>query len=318
VLQVVRHLSNEITDPVTRDTDSALAAAQQLYQWIVEPIAADLEAQKIDNLVFIMDNGLRSIPIAALHDGKQFLVEKYSLALMPSLSLTDTRHQNIQGARVLAMGASTFAEQRPLPAVPVELTGILNPPWTGETFLNQGFTLNNLKAQRRETPFGIVHLATHAEFNPGDPANSYIQLWDTKLRLDQLQQLGWNDPPVQLLVLSACRTALGDEQAELGFAGLAYQTGVRSTLASLWAVDDAGTLAFMTEFYHQLSKAKTRSEALRQTQLAMIRGQVRVEPGQLHTSDRTTPLPSELAQVEAKSLSAPFYWAAFTLVGNPW
>jgi filamentous hemagglutinin family protein len=318
VLQVVRHLTNEITDPVTRDTDSSLAAAQQLYQWIMQPIAAELESQKIDNLVFIMDAGLRSIPIAALHDGKQFLVENYSLALMPSLSLTDTRYQNIQGAQVLAMGASTFAEQRPLPAVPVELAGILNQPWRGETFLNQAFTLNNLKAQREKTPFGIVHLATHAEFNPGDPTNSYIQLWDTKLRLDQVRQLGWNNPPVQLLVLSACRTALGDEQAELGFAGLAYQTGVRSTLASLWAVDDAGTLAFMTEFYHQLSKAKTRSEALRQTQLAMIRGQVRVEPGQLHTSDRATPLPSELTQPEAKPLSYPFYWAAFTLVGNPW
>lgn len=318
VLQVVRQFTTDLTDPTSRETDNYLASAQQLYQWLVQPIEPTLQAQKVKNLVFVMDAGLRSLPIAALHDGQQFLVEKYSLGLMPSLSITDTRYRDLKNLQVLAMGASTFSDQKPLPAVPVELATILQTPWAGETWLNQGFTLNNLKARRQAQPFGIVHLATHAEFNPGELENSYIQLWNTKLRLDQVRQLGWNDPPVQLLVLSACRTALGSEQAELGFAGLAYQTGVRSILASLWAVDDEGTLAFMTEFYQKLKIASIRAEALRQAQIEMLRGQVRVEQGKLVTPTISVPLPPELAQLEDKNLSAPFYWAAFTMIGNPW
>lgn len=84
---------------------------------------------------------------------------------------------------------------------------------------------------------------------PGAPGNSYIQLWDRYLHLDELRQLGWNDPPVQLLVLSACRTALGDEQAELGFSGFAVQAGVKSVMGSFWYVSDEGTVGLMTEFY---------------------------------------------------------------------
>ncbi|MBD2018748.1 CHAT domain-containing protein, partial [Leptolyngbya sp. FACHB-36] len=201
-------------------------------------------------------------------------------------------------------------------AVPLELASVLQ-PWVGQSFLNEAFTLNNLKAQRQQQPFGIVHLATHAEFNPGSPQNSFIQLWDTKLRLNDVRQLGLSNPPVELLVLSACRTALGDVQAELGFAGLAYQLGVRSILASLWAVDDEGTLALMSEFYPRLKQAPIKADALRQAQLAMIRKQVRIEQGELVTSTGRIPLPSDLAQ-SSKDMSYPFYWAAFTLVGNPW
>ena len=98
----------------------------------------------------------------------------------------------------------------------------------------------------------MIHLATHGVFNPGDRSNSYIQLWDQKLRLDQLDQLNWGNPPVDLLVLSACQTALGDKDAELGFARLAINAGVRSALASLWEVNDAATLGLMTKFYQQL------------------------------------------------------------------
>ena len=318
VMQVMRQFAIDLIDPTSRDTDSFLPGAQQLYQWLVQPLAADLKAQNVKNLVFILDAGLRSLPIAALHDGQQFLVEQYSLGVMPSLSITDTRPRDLTGAEVLAFGADRFSEQKPLPAVPIEINTILKAGWSGESFLNQNFTLNNLITQRQRQPYGIVHLATHAEFNPGAPQNSYIQLWDTKLRLDQVRQLGWNEPPVQLLTLSACRTALGDEQAELGFAGLAYQTGVRSVLASLWAVDDTGTLSLMTEFYRQLKTAPIRAEALRQAQLAMIRGQVRIVAGKLITPTATIALPPELADLEGTAFSSPFYWSAFTLIGNPW
>jgi CHAT domain-containing protein len=144
------------------------------------------------------------------------------------------------------MGSAKFTDLRPLPAVPVELSTITPSLWKGKSFLNDAFTLENLKAQRKQQPFGIIHLATHASFQPGAPSNSYIELWNSKLRLNQLSELGWNNPAVELLVLSACRTALGDEQAELGFAGLAVQAGVKSAIASLWSVSDEGTLGLMT------------------------------------------------------------------------
>ncbi|HBL62924.1 MAG TPA: CHAT domain-containing protein [Cyanobacteria bacterium UBA8803] len=314
----VMKIADEFRTSVTnvRNASGYLAPAQQLNQWLVAPLEDDLKAQGIENLVFITDVGLRSLAFAALQDGEKFLVERYSLGLMPSLTLTDTRYQDIKDSQVLAMGADQFADQKPLPAVSVELATITQQLWQGKSFLDDTFTLENLKAQRAQQPFGIIHLATHADFHPGAVTNSYIQLWNSKLHLDQLPQMGWNNPPVELLVLSACRTALGDEEAELGFAGLAVQAGVKSALASLWYVSDQGTLALMTQFYTDLKTAPIKAEALRQAQLAMIKGQVKVENGQLRTPNNAIPLPPELA--EAKDFAHPYYWAAFTLVGNPW
>ncbi|NES25212.1 MAG: CHAT domain-containing protein, partial [Symploca sp. SIO3E6] len=143
-------------------------------------------------------------------------------------------------------------------------------------------------------------------------------LWDTKLQLDQVRQLGLHNPPVELLVLSACRTALGDAEAELGFAGLAVLAGVKSALGSLWYINDAGTLGFMSYFYQQLGEAPIKAEALRQTQLAMLRGEVRLENGKLVSSDQTIPLSPELQDLGDKDFTHPYYWSAFTLIGSPW
>jgi CHAT domain-containing protein len=313
-------VADEFRSEVTRSgrKKSYLAPARQLYRWLVAPVEADLKARGIENVTMVMDMGLRSLPIAALHDGQQFLIEKYSVGLMPSLTLTDTRYKDIKNSQILAMGASQFVEQKPLPAVPLELSTITDSVWQGEFFLNEAFTLENLKAQRQQQPFGIIHLATHASFQAGSPSNSYIQLWDSKLRLNQLRQLGWNNPPVELLVLSACQTALGNHDAELGFAGLAVQAGVKSTLGSLWFVSDEGTLGLMTEMYQQLKQAPIKGEALRQTQLAMLKGQVYFKGSQLVTSRQSVPLSGELAEIGDKSFEHPYFWAAFTLVGNPW
>ncbi|EDX77487.1 haemagglutination activity domain protein [Coleofasciculus chthonoplastes PCC 7420] len=318
VLAEAQKLRRAITNPITRSTNRYLAPAQQLYQWIIAPIEDQLQTQGIQNLSFIMDGGLRSIPLLALYDGEQFLIEKYSAGLMPSISLTDTRYRDINDFQVLAMGASEFTDANPLKAVPVELAAITQELWQGESFLNQEFTLENLKTQRQLQPFGIIHLATHGEFKSGRPENSYIQLWDTKLRLDQLRELKLYEPTVELLVLSACRTAVGDEEAELGFAGLAVQAGVKSALGSLWYVSDEATLGLMTEFYRQLETAPIKSEALRQAQLAMIRGEVRLENGQLLGSGESIALPPELAEIGDKDLSHPYFWSAFTMIGSPW
>ena len=322
VVDTVNKLRREITNPIKRGTTSYLAPAQQLYQWLIAPLEADLQAQGIQNLVLITDAGLRSLPIAALHDGQNFLVEKYSIGLMPSLSLTDTTYVDIKTAPVLAMGISTANDLAkslnlsPLPAVPIELQTIVGLRG-GQSFLNDKFTQANLQSQRQGAP--IVHLATHAEFKPGPLENSYILLWDKPLRLNQVRELGWNQKPaVELLVLSACKTAAGDGQAELGFAGFAIQAGVKSALASLWYVSDEGTSGLMSEFYRQLQTAPIKAEALRQAQLAMIHGQVRVEAGQLRSTGASIPLPAELQHLQDQTLSHPYYWAAFTMIGSPW
>ncbi|NES20235.1 MAG: CHAT domain-containing protein [Symploca sp. SIO3E6] len=292
--------------------------AQQLYQWLIAPLEADLQAQGINNLTFILETGLRSVPLAALYDGTGFIIERYSIGLMPTLSLTDTRYVGINNTKMLAMGAAEFTDQNPLPTVPMELSTLTGELWQGKSFLNEEFTFNKLKSARKTQPFGIVHLATHGEFLPGKLSNSYIQLWDTKLQLDQVRQLGLHNPPVELLVLSACRTALGDAEAELGFAGLAVLAGVKSVLGSLWYISDEGTLGFMSYFYQQLREAPIKAEALRQTQLAMLRGEVRLENGKLISGDYIIPLPSELQDLGDRDLTHPYYWSAFTLIGSPW
>ncbi|MEG3861794.1 CHAT domain-containing protein, partial [Microcoleus sp. herbarium12] len=300
VLQVAKEFTNAVRSPRRLTADDYKEPAQELYQWLIAPLQDQLEANKIDTLVFSMDAGLRTLPLAALFDGKQFLVEKYSLGLIPSLSLTDTRYADVKNSEVLAMGASNFPaqyDQNPLPAVPLEISTIVDKIWPGASFLNEGFTLANLKDKRNQPQYKIIHLATHGDFQPGGAQNSYIQFWDTKLRLNQLSELKLSNPQVELLVLSACTTAVGDEQAELGFAGLAVHAGVKSALASLWYVSDAGTLGLMTEFYQQLRTAPIKAEALRLAQLAMLRGEVRLQDGYLVRSgnNQALPLPPELA-----------------------
>jgi len=315
VIAVAERFKAAVSNPRSKNY---LPDAQQLYQWIIAPVEADLQARGIQNLSFIMNAGLRSVPFAALHDGKQFLVEKYSAGLMPSISLTDTRYVPLKNARVLAMGAEQFTELNDLPAVPVEVSTIASSLWSGQQFLNSAFTIENLQRQRQQQPYGILHLATHGEFKPGKPDNSYIQFWNTRLGLDKVRQLGLNNPPVELLVLSACRTALGDVQAELGFAGFAFQAGVKTALASLWYVSDEGTLGLMTDFYSQLKQTPIKAEALRQAQVDMLSGRVRLEKGELRTPNLNVPLPPALAQLGDGDLKHPFYWAAFTMIGNPW
>jgi filamentous hemagglutinin family protein len=319
ILAIAQQFRNEVADPSKVRTRSYRPAAQQLYQWLIAPIAADLQARNIGNLAFIMDSGLRFIPLAALHDGQQFLVEQYSIGLMPSLSLTNTRVIDLQQARVLGGGAAQFAEQNPLPAVAVELAAI-NQSWAGESLLNDRFTRANLRQRRQERPFGIVHLSTHGEFLPGALGNSYIQLQDEKLRLNQIRDMGWNNPPVDLLVLSACRMALGDQDynAELGFAGFAVQAGAASAIASLWNVSDEGSAGLMAEFYQKLRQSPIKADALRQAQLAMLRGQVVLQGNQLRWSGGQTTLPAELVLLGDRVLSHPYYWSAFTLIGSPW
>ena len=327
--EAVKLLTVAITNPALRNGVSYLPYARRLHNWLIAPIEAQLQAEGIKLLIFCPGEGLRSAPLAALHDGQQFLVEKYAIARIPGFSLFDQTPSQLRGSRVLAMGAAQFEDTTnlsPLPGVPIELQAIVGSGdrpglWPGRSFLNSDFTVQALNQARRSPGYGIVHLATHAEFKAGRPEDSFIQFWRDRLTLDRLREIDWAGQPVELLVLSACRTAVGDRAAELGFAGMAIAAGVKSSIASLWYVSDRGTLALMNEFYRQLRVTSTKSEALRQSQLALLRGQVRIEGNELRGSGArggTVFLPPDIAANGRELLSHPYYWAAFTVIGNPW
>ena len=313
--RVAREFYNEVSDPRT----TGWPAARQLYQWLIAPIESHLREAGIDTLLFYLDQELRSIPLAALYDGQQFLVETYNFSLIPSLSLTNASYEGLQDAEVLAMGMSEFVDQPALPNVPTEILTITEKLWPGEALLNQAFTLENLQQRRKQQAFKIIHLATHANFNPQH--NAYIQFWDHKLPLKQLRDLEWyKQPQVELLVLSACETGLGNTaETEMGFAGLAHQAGVKSALASLWQVSDVGTLGLMVEFYRNLKSSPIKAEALRQAQLALLRGEVEVEAGLFDSTRGDASVSNTLAvRLQTRDLSHPYYWAGFTMIGSPW
>ncbi|MDX2240739.1 MAG: CHAT domain-containing protein [Leptolyngbyaceae cyanobacterium bins.302] len=274
--------------------DSYQPLGNQLYQWLVKPLRAALQEREIQNLSFLMPAQLRLLPLAALiDDNEKFLAETYSSGLMPSLSLVDTRKVEIKPTQILAMGASEFKTdqgQAPLKFAEQEIQAIVPDLWRGRLFLNQDFTFNNLAIPRRTSPYGIAHFATHGQF--GTPfAKGMIQLWDQKITPDEIRQLEWSKPPLELLVLSACRTAYGDRASELGFAGAASRVGVKSIVGSLWFVGDNSSMELMKGFYKQLKIAPIKADALAEAQKEMIK---------------------------ASSLSHPYHWSAFTMVGNPW
>lgn len=311
------------------NSQRVIQVAQELYDWLLKPFEADyLEAKGVDQILFCLGDGLRGVPMSALHDGKQFILEKYSTSLIPAFNLIQTDYQPTQDRNILAMGASEFINQSPLPAVPVELATIekaansttanTTAAWKTRSLLNKDFTIETLDELLDDQSFNIVHLATHATFSAGHPRESYIQFQNERLSLHQMDQLHWNEPPIDLLILSACETALGSAEAELGFAGMALKAGVKSALASLWTVSDSGTLALMAEFYHQLPNAPTKAEALRQTQLQLLHGDVAFTETALRLPSGNILLPETLQGQTPDDLSHPFFWAGFTMLSHPW
>jgi filamentous hemagglutinin family protein len=305
--------NNDVENPATFQQ-----FGQQMQQWLFAPIEKEIQAAKINGLMYVLDQGLRSLPIAAMQTSQESLLQNYTISVVPSLGMLDRQQTILRNQTTLAMGASEFKQLVPLPAVPSELAMIQQQGFPGQNLLNDRFTLSNAIAQQQQTRPGILHLATHADFNSGHPRNSFIQFWDQKLTLDQIDRLGLRDSNLELLILSACNTAAGDNAAELGFTGMASLFGVRTAMGSLWSVSDLGTFAFMSEFYGQLRQTPSRSDALRQTQLAMQQGQVRLVGGKLRTSNATFALPQTLPHAPDTTFTHPYYWSGFTMVGNPW
>ena len=282
--------------------------AQQLYDWLIAPLADDLEADldrdvsQIKTLSFVLDGDLRGVPMGALHDGEHFLVERYGIALTPGLQLLDPQQLARQNLQILLSGAENAPSFQaeglsPLENVPLELQEIRALMPQSDLLSEQQFRQQNINDFIQRQPYNIVHLATHGQFS-SDPEQTFILDWDRRINvaeIDRLLQLEDSSRVngIELLVLSACETAKGDSRAALGLAGVAIRAGARSTLATLWQVNDASTAEFMKIFYQQLSQTNlSKAEVLRNTQLSFLR------------------------DYPDSDLDRPYHWAPFILIGN--
>jgi CHAT domain-containing protein len=262
---------------VRRTTREYLPHAEQLYDWLVRPIEAALEARAPDTVVFVPDGPLRSVPVAALYDARrdEFLIERYALAIVPSLALTDPRPIAPGQVQMLAAGISEpVGGFPPLLAVAGEIEA-LDQTFSGRALLNSEFEIARFEREVERQPFGIVHIASHGEFSD-DPAQSFLLAFDGRLSMDRLASLVATtrfraEQPLELLTLSACETAAGNDRAALGLAGIALRSGARSALASLWAVNDVASAELIVAFYRELAAGQvSRARALQRAQLAML------------------------------------------------
>ena len=284
-----------------------LPLAHEIYSWLIEPLEADLQANGIKTLVFVLDGSLRNIPMSLLYDRKEqkYLIEKdYNVALSSGLQLTAPKPLQRQPIKVLAAGVTRDFPAYRFPAIPKvedELKTIKQIFDRSEILLNRDFTPESLQQKLQESDFPVIHLATHGQFGStsdqtfilsgaeqGNPLINVNQ-FDNLLRAGSLRR----SQPIELLVLSACNTAQGDEEAILGLAGVAVRAGARSTIATLWGANDEATANLMGKFYSNLA-ADARISKARALRLAQL----------------------ELLAVEDSQYRHPYYWAPFVLIGN--
>jgi CHAT domain-containing protein len=281
---------------VKRSSFNYLQYGNQVYQWLIEPIAAELAAADVQTLVFVPDGLFRNIPMSTLYDGEQFLIENYAIALTPGLQILKPNPLKQSNLKALTAGISEARSGfSALPYVKTEIREI-HQTLPGLLLLNENFTRSQLRESLLNTPFEIVHIATHGQFS-SQAEDTFILAWDERINVNEFDNLlrvrertSSSDEAIELLVLSACETASGDSRAALGLAGIAIKAGARSTLATLWYIDDAATAPLMVEFYRQLNRSSlTKAEALRQAQINLLK-----IPEYQH----------------------PIYWGPYVLVGN--
>ncbi|MDC0834339.1 CHAT domain-containing protein [Geitlerinema sp. CS-897] len=277
------------------DRQQLLARSQQLYDWVIRPVEPALDRSDVRTLTFVLDGLLRNIPMAALHNGEQYLVQRYGVVLTPGMQLLETGKTDRDRLAALAAGLS---QERhgfpPLANVPIELENIVSQVTPSRQLLDSNFTRAALERAVGDFLAPIVHIATHGQFS-SQAEKTFILAYDTPVNVRELEELLQRreedaSEVLELLVLSACETAAGDDRAALGLAGVAVRAGARSTLATLWQVDDAATSLFMSAFYEELAKPGiTKAEALRQAQLSLL---------------------------EQGEYFPPYFWAPYVLVGN--
>lgn len=277
-----------------RSTDEYLAPAQQMYHWLIQPLKALLAEARLHTLVFVPGGALRLIPMAALHNGQQFLIEEYAVAVVPGLTLLEPKPLSRAPAAMLWSGLSQARQNHPaLPEVPRELA-TLQKLYGGDKLLDGTFVLKNVEDKFAAHRYQIVHISSHAHLDR-DASKSFVLTFDGELKLDDLERLllpaRLRAQPVELLTLSACQTAAGDERAALGLAGVAVKAGARSALATLWFVNDVASAQVVTDFYVELQRSPqlNKAQALQAAQRRLL-----ADPSYRH----------------------PCYWAPYLLIGN--
>lgn len=287
--ELIRSFRAKLEQPESR----FIRYAQRLYDLLLRPLESELDSRKIDTLIFVPDGALRTIPMAALHDGRRFLIEKYAVATTPGLTLTDPKPLERQGLHMLLNGLTESVQGfSSLPNVSYELQEV-HRLYESRVLRDKDFTISGVEQAFRTMPYSIVHIASHGQFDK-NPKNTFLLTYNSKLTMDKLEQLirigKFRKDPVELLTLSACQTASGDDRAALGLAGVAVKAGARSALATLWFIDDASTSRLITDFYRKIrDSGLSKAKALQQAQIGIIK-----DP----------------------NLEHPAYWAPFLLIGN--
>lgn len=278
VERTLRELRRTVVDPDEANRFQQLA--QQVYGWLITPVEANDRLKHVNTLVFVMDGAFRNIPIAALSDGKQYLIQKYAVSLSLGLQLLDPKPLSQAPLNILAAGLQNpqppFQEKyAPLPGIATEFNLIRQLKVPARFLQEQEFNKSALRQAVQRTPFNVLHLATHGNFS-SQPGGTYVLAYDGQIDVNQLGELLRNreqisDEAIELLVLSACQTVQGDQRAVLGIAGFALRSGARSTLASLWRIDDEATSEMIGTFYEELtSRSATKAAALQKAQLKLI------------------------------------------------
>lgn len=277
-----------------RSTREYLSHAKKLYGWLIQPIEPLWADAGIDTLVIVPDGPLRTIPLAALHDGTQFLIKKYAVATTPGVTLTDPRPLDRKGIKILSVGITEAVQDFPaLPYVSREVETIQR-LYGGTILLNKQFMMSRVEEELKAHPYSVMHIASHGQFQ-SEGKDTFLLAYDGKMTMDRLSEyvgmLRFREEPLALITLSACETAAGDDRAALGLAGVAIKAGARSALASLWFLDDQASSQLVTEFYQQL-----HDDSVASTAMALQRAQIKF--------------------LEDPEYNHPAYWAAFLLLNN--
>jgi CHAT domain-containing protein len=349
---VVRDTAKKFASDLRYGSKDYLTNAQLLYNWLLRPLEASAAAQHIAALVIVPDGALRLVAMGALHDGKRFAIEKYSLSTVTGLSMTNTNRPPAQDLGFLVAGVSEpgpvvdkltqntvdqifsstaenvdagrglkksrsmrslrfiplgtldnakddktsrsakLREALALPGVKQEIDAI-HQIMPGTSMLNASFTAGGFRQEAESGSYRIIHIATHGVFG-GSAETSYVLAYDDLLTLDSLQSMlkseHFRKNPIELLTLSACETAEGDDRSPLGISGAAMKARAKSVLGSLWPVDDDAARKAMETFYLGIAKYHlSKAESLRRAQVEL-----------LHNDEFAHPL----------------FWAPFVLIGN--
>ena len=246
---------------------------EALYAWLIEPIKPLLEKDSVDTLVFVPDGALRNVPMSGLFDGKNYLLEQYAVGVAPGLSLIESQEAVAPNSRFLFSGLA--AERHGFPGLPavIEEAELISKSFSPTSLMDGTFLKDDLEDTFLRNDYRYVHIASHGQFS-GDAANTFVLTYDEYLTLDDLENLirpsSYRGAPVELLTLSACQTAAGDDKAALGLAGVAIKAGCRAALASLWFVSDQASALMVDEFYRALAKpGATKAKALQHAQTVL-------------------------------------------------